>query len=164
MGRNGIESLLFALDNALGGSAAAGYGWHTLHGNLRAVPASAWDWRPPGGKRSIRDIVEHLGAIRVWESQSFGDGSLTWENLGSKPWLSPAATPDEAIAWVDAEVAAFRASVAALPDDRELAMLRMTPQGKLQETRWIIVTMIEHLLYHCGEINHIRALCVGDDE
>jgi hypothetical protein len=33
----------------------------------------------------------------------------------------------------------------------------------LHETRWFIVTMIEHNLYHAGEINHIRALSQGND-
>lgn len=162
--RSAIEQLLFALDNALDGSESAGFAWHSLNSNLRDVPADAWDWQPPRGKRSIRALVEHFGAIRIWESQAFGDGSLHWDRLGSAPWLDPRASPDEALAWLNEEVAVFRRSVASLADDGELTMLRMTPQGKLQETRWIITTMIEHILYHCGEINHIRALYEGDDE
>ena len=33
----------------------------------------------------------------------------------------------------------------------------------MKESRWIIAVMIEHDLYHAGEINHIRALRQGND-
>jgi hypothetical protein len=32
-----------------------------------------------------------------------------------------------------------------------------------RETRWIISVMIQHDLYHAGEINHVRSLLSGDD-
>ena len=34
----------------------------------------------------------------------------------------------------------------------------MTNWGEMKETRWIITVMIQHDLYHAGEINHIRSL------
>jgi len=37
------------------------------------------------------------------------------------------------------------------------------PGGEEYETRWIIAVMIEHDLYHAGEINHIRSLFEGED-
>lgn len=40
----------------------------------------------------------------------------------------------------------------------ELLRPRRTNWGELKETRWIIGVMIEHDLYHAGEINHIRSL------
>ena len=43
-------------------------------------------------------------------------------------------------------------------DNGELLRPRMTNWGELKETRWIIATLIEHDLYHAGEINHIRSL------
>ena len=33
----------------------------------------------------------------------------------------------------------------------------------MMETRWLISAMIEHDLYHSGEINHVRALLQGND-
>jgi len=33
----------------------------------------------------------------------------------------------------------------------------------MKETRWLIGVMIEHDLYHAGEINHLRALRHGND-
>ena len=35
---------------------------------------------------------------------------------------------------------------------------RRTNWGELMETRWIIAVMIQHDLYHAGEINHLRSL------
>jgi hypothetical protein len=53
----------------------------------------------------------------------------------------------------------LRAGIAALTDDAELARPRRTNWGELRETRWVIaVTMIQHDLYHAGEINHLRSL------
>ncbi|HTG42662.1 MAG TPA: DUF664 domain-containing protein, partial [Methylomirabilota bacterium] len=53
--------------------------------------------------------------------------------------------------------------VAALADDSELDVLRLTNWGEQRPTRWIIATMITHDAYHAGEINHIRSLLDGDD-
>ena len=53
-------------------------------------------------------------------------------------------------------------STAAL-DDAELLRPRMTNWGELKEPRWIIAVMIEHDLYHAGEINHIRTLHQQND-
>ncbi len=39
----------------------------------------------------------------------------------------------------------------------------MTNWGEPAETRWIISEIIEHDLYHAGEINHLRAVLQGDD-
>jgi hypothetical protein len=53
----------------------------------------------------------------------------------------------------------LRSGIAALADDAELLRLRRTNWGELRETRWIIVvvSMIQHDLYHAGEINHLRS-------
>ena len=40
---------------------------------------------------------------------------------------------------------------------------RTGPWGTQHETRWLIKTMIEHDIYHAGEINHLRALAQGND-
>ena len=56
----------------------------------------------------------------------------------------------------------FREHVSSLNDD-ELLRRRPRPEGGLKETRWIIGVMIEHDLYHAGEINHLQSLISGDD-
>ena len=50
-----------------------------------------------------------------------------------------------------------------LLDDAELLRHRMTNWGELKETCWIIAVMIQHDLYHAGEISHLRALHQQND-
>jgi uncharacterized damage-inducible protein DinB len=152
MARAVVDQLLYLLDDGFEGGQ-----WHSLLGNLRDVTAEDWLWVPPGGRRSIRAIVAHVGACKwMYENHAFGDASLTWD--------APLVTrvdglddPAPAIAWLREAQARLRASVAAL-DDAELLRQRRTNWGTLEETRWIITTMIQHDLYHAGEVNHLRSL------
>ena len=139
--------------------------WHSLLSNLNTVVPEDWEWVPPGGARSIRAIVRHVGRVKVMAyDQAFGGGTLTWDD--------PQVDGDEAtvdlstaIAWLRRCHERLRSGVAALADDAELLQPRRTNWGELRETRWVIVvTMIQHDLYHAGEINHLRALHQGNDE
>ena len=56
----------------------------------------------------------------------------------------------------------LRESIAALKD-HDLSLQRKVHYGGTAETRFIISVMIEHDLYHAGEINHLRALRQGND-
>jgi uncharacterized damage-inducible protein DinB len=58
--------------------------------------------------------------------------------------------------------AAFRAVVEPL-SDADLAVERKAPWGAMHETRWIVAQIIEHDIYHTGEINLARALLQGAD-
>jgi uncharacterized damage-inducible protein DinB len=153
-----VAHYLYLLDGAFEATE-----WHSLLGNLRSVTPDDWTWVPPDGRRSIQEIVHHVaGAKRMYHNQAFGDGRMTWTDpLLEDP--TPCATLDSALAWLREGQARLRAAVAAL-DDADLLALRRSPQGKLRETRWIITVMIQHDLYHAGEINHIRCLHQGNDE
>ena len=157
MTKHAVDELLSLLDAAFDGE-----DWHALLRNLRAVPAEAWEWVPPGGKRSVRDLAQHVGACKyMYENSAFGDRTLTWDDplvLGDGA-LTDAAS---AIAWLREGQARLRGSVAAL-DDAELGRPRRAYWDRVKETRWGIAVMIQHDLYHCGEINHVRALFQGDD-
>ena len=151
-----VEQLLYLLDEAFEGN------WHALLTNLRAVAPQEWHIVPPGGDRSIRDIVEHVGSCKImYEIHAFGDATLGWEHplVTGGDALADAAS---AIAWLRKGHERLRSRVAGL-DDAELVRLRRTNWGELKETRWIIAVMIQHDLYHAGEINHLRALCRRDD-
>ncbi len=160
MMRHAIEQYLYMLDSAF-----AGPDWHSLLSNLATVTPGDWTWVPPGGARSIRGIVRHLGRVKLMAyDQAFGEGTLTWDD----PRLDgDGATVDipSAIAWLRAGHERLRSGIAALPDDAELERLRRTNYGELRETRWIIaVTMIQHDLNHAGEINHLRSVHQGRDQ
>ena len=117
-------------------------------------------WVPPGGRRSICDIVQHVGGCKfLYHDQAFGDGLLAWED----PLIQGAgalATMPAAIEWLREGHARLRQSVATL-DDGELRRLRPHHSGKPKETRWIITMMIQHDTYHAGEINYIRPPCTS---
>ena len=160
MTREAIESYLYLMD-----AGVAGPDWHSLLSNLNTVTPDDWEWVPPGGARSIRAIVRHVGRGKVLAyDQAFGEGTLTWDD--------PRVDGDEAtvdiasaIAWLQRCHERLRSGVAALTDDAELLQPRRTNWGELRETRWVIVvTMIQHDLYHAGEINHLRSLHQGNDE
>lgn len=155
MSRVGVELLRYLLGESFDGNEE-----HSLLGNLRSVEPADWDSLPPGGSRSIRDIVAHVGGcLYMYENHAFGDARLTWtESLVEGP--APRGEPvpvDTVLAWLHEGNQRLDASVAAL-DDAALTESRRAPWGAMAETRWLISVMIEHNLYHAGEINHLRAL------
>jgi hypothetical protein len=162
MARAGIEQYLYLMDAAF-----AGPDWHSLLTNVRALKAEDWLWLPPDGARPIAEMVAHVGACKyMYDNHAFGDAALEWDQpLTSERRLSsptPAAL-DELMAWLDDAQRRLRASVDALADDAELLKPRRTNWGEMKETRWIIKSMIEHDLYHAGEINRMRALRQRND-
>ncbi len=139
-----------------------GQDWQSLLINVREVTPDEWVWVPPGGRRFIRYIMRHIGASKyIYQNHAFGDASLTWEGLHAVG-DSHVETLTGAVAWLREGHEQLRASIAAL-DDVELLRPRMSPFDGLQETRWIIARMMQHDLYHAGEINHILALCRQGD-
>ena len=147
-----VTQLLHLLDEAFEGT-----DWHALVSNLHALALEDWSWVPPGGHRSIRDIVQHVGGSKyMYHDYAFGNATLTWDT----PLVAGdgvLATSTSAIGWLREGQERLRLSIAAL-DDAELLRPRMTNWGELKETRWIVSIMIQHDCYHAGEINHLRSL------
>lgn len=163
--RSAIDHYLYMMDCAFEGDPTLEHDkWHALLENLASVRDEDWAWLPPDGRRSIAWLVEGLGNSKyVYASHAFGDGSMHWNNEDSLPTLPAGSSREETIAWLRDAQEYLRAGVEALEDDSELLKLRPSPFGDQRETRWMIRTMIEHDIYHAGEINHIRALAQGND-
>jgi uncharacterized damage-inducible protein DinB len=161
VGRAGLEAYLYLIDAAF-----AGDDWHSLMTNLKAVGADEWLWVPPGGARPIGEMVSHVaGCKNMYQDHAFGRATLTWIDPAADQKLGD-ATPlgiDALLTRLLSAQQRLRASVAALRDDEELVRPRRTNWGELRETRWIIKALIEHDLYHAGEINHLRSLRRADD-
>jgi hypothetical protein len=50
-------------------------------------------------------------------------------------------------------------------DDSQLSELRYAaPWDQKAEARWFVSSVIEHDLYHAGEVNHLRALIQENDD
>ena len=153
-----LSELLGLLDEAFRGPR-----WHSLLTNLGPVTPADWLWVAPGGRRSIRDVVTHVGACKfMYDNQAFGDGQFTWDDPPVAGGEALATIPS-AVEWLREGHERLRRNIAALDDD-ELLRPRPHHSGTPRETRWIIRTMIEHDLYHAGEINYIRALRQQNDE
>jgi uncharacterized damage-inducible protein DinB len=162
MARSAIAHFVYLLDRAFSEPHSPDGDSTSLLANLQAAPDAALAWTPPRGHRSIVEIAVHAGAAkRHYHDHAFGRGSLRWEDA----MLSPERAAGRAalVAWLEAGHKAFRQSVAALPDDAGLLAPRKAPWGEPWETRRIIAQLIEHDLYHAGEINHIRALFEEND-
>ena len=157
MATSALTQVLYLFDDAF-----AGPDWHSLLTNISSITPDEWLWVPTGGRRSIRYITRHIGVSKyIYQNHAFGDASFTWEGLHAvgDQHLETIAS---AIAWLREGHEKLRASLAAL-DDEELLRPRLSPFDGPQETRWIFARMMQHDLYHAGEINHIRALCRQDD-
>lgn len=152
-----VAQLLSLLDDAFQGA-----DWESLLANLANVTPDDWRWVAPGGRRSICDIVQHVGGCKfVYHNQAFGDARLTWEDplvLGD----GALADIPSAVRWLRAGHERLHQSIAAL-EDSQLTELRPHHSGKRKEIRWIIQAMLEHDFYHAGEINYIRALHQQND-
>lgn len=147
-----VSQLVYLLDEAFQGTE-----WTSLLGNLRALAPEDWLWVPSGGHRSIRDIIQHVGGCKfMYHNHAFDDAKLTWDDP-LVDGLERLSTIPSAIGWLQEGQERLRQSIAAL-DDAELLLPRKTNWGEMKETRWIIAVMIEHDLYHAGEINHLRSL------
>ena len=159
MGRGGIEQLLWSMDEAFDAP-----GVHALMANIRSLRDEDWLWAPPGGRRTIFQIVQHIGESKyAYEDHAFGEGSMRWDRPGTIPTVDSADSRDTVVAWLRAGQRRLRDRVAALEDDAELLVLRRANWGQSYETRWLLNVMVQHDLYHGGEINHIRALHQGND-
>lgn len=157
MTTSAVFQLVYLLDEAFQGK-----DWHSVLANLHSVMPEDWLWIPPRGQRSIRDIVQHIGACKfMYHSHTFGDAHLTWDDplVEGHDVLSTIA---EALAWLREAHERLRQSIAAL-SDADLLRPRLTSWDEPKETRWIINMIIQHDLYHAGEINHIRALHQQND-
>ena len=161
MARAALDEYLYLMDAAF-----AGDDWHSLMTNVKAVGADEWLWVAQGGTRPIGEMVSHVaGCKNMYEDHAFGPATLTWADPRAAQKLSDAmpAGIDALLARLLEAQQRLRASVAALGDDAELVRPRRTNWGALRETRWIIKALIEHDLYHAGEINHLRSLRHADD-
>lgn len=161
MGRAALDEYLYLMDEAFGGD-----DWHSLMTNVKDLGSDEWRWVAPGGVRPIGEMVSHVaGCKNMYQDHAFGPGRLTWadpraaQNLPDSTSAGIAALRERLL---DAQ-RRLRGSVDALGDDVELLRARKTNWGELKETRWIIKALIEHDLYHAGEINHLRSLRRADD-
>jgi len=146
-----VEDILWRIDEAWSEGR-----WHALLSHLGGLTWQEATWPPVEGRRTILNILGHLGLCKImyWE-YAFGPAKMGWSEVGKK--VPKEETVEVWRAWLSAAHEQFRSAVADLAD-AELAELRLHNSGERMTTRTLVNTMIEHDLYHAGEINYIRGL------
>jgi hypothetical protein len=162
-GRTQVQLLVDLLDSAFQRPIPEDWsdGWHSLLSNLRSVRAAELDWLPPDGVRSIRHIAGHCGVcMLVYSGHGFGVGLMAWP----REYPPEVSDPKEGlVSWL-VECHQTLSNALAACTDEQLDELRETwDKGDMRPRRWFATTMIDHILYHAGEINHIRALAQKND-
>jgi len=159
-----IDELVYLLEGAFSGAGSeASDESQALLVNLSSVDERMWRTVPVGGARSVESIVLHVGACTImYDEYAFGAGALTWDDQSWLPWSEGNAPMGATIEWLQVVHRRFVDHVRAL-HDADLEELRPSNWGELRETRWLISVMLQHDVYHAGEVNHLRSIIVADD-
>ena len=159
-----IDLFCYLMDEAfLGPGIVQSNESQALMTNLATVEPAMWRARPAGASRSIEAIARHVAECKVmYDEYAFGAGRLTWMDHQVTRWPPDEAPMDDVLAWLRESHATLMGHVRAL-SDADLAQPRRANWGRDEETRWLLSMLLQHDVYHAGEINHIRSLLAGDD-
>jgi hypothetical protein len=150
--------IVYLMDQAFDGG-----DFHSLLGNLTGVDDSMWRARLPGSVRTIGEIALHVGSSKaMYADYAFGSGSLTWESPEVEPWPPEEALMDDVVPWLRLTHATLMTHVRAL-SSADLLEARRANWGEDKETRWLLSTLLQHDVYHAGEINRMRSMLSGED-
>lgn len=133
--------------------------WHSLLDSLEGVRSDVFLRAPdqhdgfPWMDGSIRDILYHVTGDKVVQfSHAFGDGSITWENVEIAR-----ATVDVMLQQLHQAHAPLVETLSRQTDDTLTKKVR-TWGGKIMSIRDFFLMLIEHDLYHAGQIRMLRNL------
>ncbi len=137
--------------------------FHSLMNNLNAVDEAMWTQPLPNSLRTIGEIALHVGSSKImYTHYAFEAGTLTWDSPEVEPWSPDKPPMRETVAWLRDAHRRLMAHVRSLSDD-DLSEPRMANWGEEKETRWLLSTVLQHDIYHAGEINRIRSVLSGED-
>lgn len=149
-----VESLLYYQERAFAKSP-----WHSLLGALEGIREEIFFWVPPKHhgfpwmNGSIRDIVYHVtGDKLVQISAAFEGGSSTWDTIKSE------LEREDMEAMMRQLQEAHSKIVSKLRDlsDGELDLKVSAWGGKKMTIKEFFLMLIEHDIYHAGQIRYIR--------
>ncbi|HWP31405.1 MAG TPA: DinB family protein [Fimbriimonadales bacterium] len=149
-----VESLLHYQERSFAKSP-----WHSLMGALKGISEEVFFWVPPKHHGfpwmdgSIRDIVYHVtGDKLVQISTAFEGGIVTWDTLKSELEKENMETMMKQLQEANNKV------VNKLRDlsDEELPLKVSTWGGKRMTIMEFFLMLIEHDIYHAGQIRYIR--------
>lgn len=159
MPRERIDQLLELMDRAFESHE------HSLIVNLRSVRDESWSLLPENASRSIRNITAHLGLFKfIYANHAFRGADMGYGDPPATPDATRLQSTSAAMEWLREAHAYLTGCIGELQDDEELDAPRKAHWGEFLPTYDLIVIMLEHDLYHAGEINRTRALLQHDDK
>ena len=152
--RDVLQYLVWQLDQSFDGKPE-----HSLMANLSSVTGADLDKLPPGGGRTMRDLIVHCGSVKaMYVDHAFGEATRTFWTAWDREEAVSDATFEDLMDWLTRTHGDLITQVRMLATDRELTSKRPTYWGAEWETRQILDAISIHDVYHAGEINHLRAL------
>ena len=159
MAKPRIEELVRLMDRAFAGNE------HSLLDNIGTVRGDSWDALPPKASRSVREITHHVGMFKyMYANHGFRAADMDYDDPPASPPPERLTTPGVAVEWLREAHEYLTGCIRELENDSELEVPRKAHWGEDVATYHLIVTMLEHDLYHAGEINRTRALLQDDDD
>ncbi len=157
-----IEQLKRALKSAYEESR-----WHSFKSALKGIRPEEALWIPPAYqgfpwmRGSILEIVFHVGGDSLYQlDQALGHRRLSWEELQARFSAEGGDLP-AALKLAEEGYGALRQALDSLTDE-ELSHTYPTPEGRGERTlEEFFQMMIEHYLYHAGQIVYVRCLWQG---
>jgi len=141
--------------------------WHSLKEALKDVKSDEARWQPAHYKGfswahgSILEIAFHVAGDTLYQLDSaFGSRALAWEALEARFKRDGGDLP-AAIRLFEEGFSQLQGHLKGLTD-ADLERSYIAPDGKTQKTLEELFQMIlEHWLYHAGQIVYVRSLWAG---
>ncbi len=159
-----VEHLKAQLENAYKGSR-----WHSLLRALEGITPEEAAWKPPAYagfpwmRGSIVEIVFHVGGDSLYQlDHALGKRELTWEALQER-FEREGGDLSAALRLAEEGYSALQKALESLTDE-ELQREYPTPESRGKQKRTLqafFEMMIEHHLYHAGQIVYVRCLYQG---
>lgn len=144
--------------------------WHSFKGALEGLTEAEASWKPlhykspePWGfSGSILDILLHVAVDSlVMPNQAFGDQTLTAEAVRQR-FLTQGGNLKAALALLDEGYTSTHKALARLTDrDLQKKVGKRSWPSRMRRAEGLFAELIEHYLYHAGQINYIRCLWEG---
>jgi uncharacterized damage-inducible protein DinB len=125
-------------------------------GLAKALPASAYEWRPGKGVRSTGEVVIHVAADNYFLPAAMGVSAPAETGINGKDYKTVAAfekkamTREQAIAELEKSFAFLKKAMQDVTDDKLNAPLEVFGQKMTHRALWISTTT--HLHEHLGQL------------
>lgn len=125
-------------------------------GLARAIPASAYDWRPGTGVRSAGEVFMHVASDNYFLPAAMGISAPVETGINGKDYQSAVAfekrtlSRDQIIAELEKSFAFLKKAMADTPDDKLEATLDLF--GRKTTSRGLWITTTTHLHEHLGQL------------